>query len=70
MSSNDAADRLDLDRDLPTTERDVEALRACRTLPRLDLEAYLAFLEAMGPLPQEELRKRRGPRGDQVFEVL
>jgi len=70
MSSNEGLDALDLDRDLPTTPRDVEALRACRYVPRLDFEAYLELLESMGPPPDDELRRRKGPRGEEVFEVL
>ena len=55
---------LDLERDLPTTREDVEALRRAREESgRLTPEEFEALLEAAGHAPVEELRKRRGPRG-------
>jgi len=60
---------LDLDSDLPTTKDDVEALRRLRQTPRLTFEEYLRFLAQFEQPPTEDLRKRRGPRGDRPFEL-
>lgn len=67
MSSKKTTDRqpLDLERDLPTTRRDVDALRRLAHPPVEDVLACLARL----PQPSaEELARRRGPRG-QPFEL-
>ena len=61
--SKDRADTLDLERDLPTTEMDVEALRALR--PR----ARLTDLTKIGDLvPPEWFEERVG--GRKVFGDL
>lgn len=70
MRSESAPEPLDLDRDLPTTQQDIEALRKCQHLPRLDFEEYLAFLESMPPHSYSELKARPGPRGDAMFDLL
>lgn len=62
MSSNDRSERLDLARGLPTSERDVAALRALR-YPRMPLEEYLRFLKSLGTTDPAELRKKPGPNG-------
>lgn len=55
---------LDLERDLPTTAEDIETQRRLRVEQRLSAREFKAFLEALGPRPHEELRARRGPRGE------
>ena len=62
MSSNDPTERLDLDRGLPTTERDVAALRALR-YPSLTDDDYLRFLAALEPSTYTALKAKPGPRG-------
>jgi len=69
MRSNRAGKRLDLQRDLRTTEADVAAQRRFRTGPLLGLEAYLRFLAAFESPSHEALRAKRGPRGDSPFEL-
>lgn len=69
MSSSDRSDDpfaadLDLERDLPTTPEDVAIQRRLRRRQRLSPEEFAAFLESLGPRPYEELRARRGPRGE------
>jgi hypothetical protein len=63
VTSNDRSERLDLDRGLPTDERDVRALRALR-YPRMDDVAYVRFLAALEPSDPAVLARKRGPRGD------
>lgn len=59
-------DGLPLERDLPTTSADLEALR--RLPPtRMTGDEYLAFLASFGDAPFEELRRRPGPQGDEPF---
>ncbi len=59
---DDDADRLDLDRDLPTRPMDVEALR--RNQPGgMTFEQYLRFLKRLGHPTWQSLRDRPGPRG-------
>lgn len=69
MISSDSADRLDLDRDLPTTPMDVAVLRRLRYGPKLGLDAYVRALAALVPPSTEELRARRGPGGP-TFDLL
>ena len=72
MSSHESDDRdardrdpLDLERDLPTSREDVEALRRHAHPPVKDLLIWLARL----PRPSaEDLAKRKGPRGE-PFEL-
>jgi hypothetical protein len=54
----------DLERDLPTTPEDVAIQRRLRRRQRLSPEEFAAFLETLGSRPYEELRSRRGPRGE------
>lgn len=58
---------LDLDRDLPTTPEDIAALRRLKSIPALDFDQYLLFLSSLLAPSNEELRARRGPRGDEPF---
>lgn len=69
MSSSKPSEILDLARDLPTTAADVAALRqARRRSMRLSPAEYLSFLESLPSPTPEELRARRGPRGE-PFEL-
>jgi hypothetical protein len=63
MNSNDRSELLELDRGLPTTARDVEALRALR-YPRLTDEQYVRFLAALATPDRALLAGKRGPRGE------
>jgi hypothetical protein len=63
MSSNDPSEPLDLDRGLPTTERDVEALRALRSSRMTDAQ-YVRFLATLTPPDRASLAAKRGPRGE------
>ena len=63
MSSNDRSEPLDLERGLPTTERDVEALRGLR-YPRMTDAQYLRFLASLTPPDRATLAAKRGPHGE------
>jgi hypothetical protein len=63
VRSSDSADRLALDRDLPTTAADVLALRQARRTAPIGLDAYLRFLGQLAPPAPGVLRARRGPTG-------
>jgi len=63
LRSSDSADRLALNRGLPTTAADVAALRRLGAPRPIDLEAYLRFLQALGAAPANRLRARHGPKG-------
>lgn len=63
MSSSDRSDRLDLERGLPTSPRDVAALRALR-YPQMTWEEYVRFLQSLEPPDHETLRNKPGPRGE------
>jgi len=69
MRSSAPFDRLDLERDLPTTADDTEALRRATRVRPLDLEDYLRFLAALPAPTHEELRARRGPRSGKPFVI-
>ena len=69
MSSSGRSEPLDLERDLPTTEEDVEALRRARKRPPADTAAYLRFLASLPAPAAEALRSRRGPGGER-FDLL
>jgi hypothetical protein len=56
--SSKGSDLLDLERGLPTTPEDVEALRRVRRARRLATEAYLRALARLSP-PPDELRRKR-----------
>ena len=66
-SKNRRETRIDLERDLPTTREDVEALRRVRRI-EMTAEEYLASLRQFPPPSYEELRDRRGPAGE-PFEL-
>ncbi len=58
-----AGAHLDLERDLPTTDADVVALRRLR-YPKLSAAEYLRFLRSLPPPNPQTLRDRPGPRGE------
>ncbi|MEW6488988.1 MAG: hypothetical protein AB1578_13870 [Thermodesulfobacteriota bacterium] len=60
---------MDLERDLPTTPEDVDALRRASTAAARQEVDYLAFLSTFGETSPERLRARRGPRGNEPFEL-
>ncbi len=62
MSSNDHSEPLDLERGLPTNERDVEALRALR-YPRMTDAQYVRFLATLTAPDRATLAAKRGPHG-------
>lgn len=63
MNSNDRSEPLDLQQGLPTTERDVEALRALR-YPKMTDAQYLLFLTSLGAPDRASLAGKRGPQGE------
>jgi len=63
MNSNDRSEPLDLDRGLPTTERDVDALRALR-YPKMSDAQYVRFLAVLRAPDRASLAAKRGPRGE------
>jgi hypothetical protein len=48
----------------PTEDADRAALRRAREASSLSPRGYLAFLRALAPLEQDELRRRRPLRGE------
>jgi hypothetical protein len=68
MKSSNRSEPLDLDRDLPTTQADVLALRRAKALtPPLDLDDYLRFLAQLPP--PAVVRARPAPRAFPIFEL-
>ena len=67
MKSAERPDRLDLERDLPTTAQDVAALRRLARHAPMDLDSYFRFLAGFPAPTTEELAARKGPRGDDPF---
>ena len=67
MNSNDPSELLDLERGLPTTGRDVAALRALR-YPKMSDAQYVRFLASLPPPDRALLVAKRGPQGD-VFSL-
>jgi hypothetical protein len=63
MNSNDRSEPLDLERGLPTSERDVEALRALR-FPRMTDAQYVRFLATLTAPDRASLAAKRGPHGE------
>jgi hypothetical protein len=62
MSSSDSFE-LDLERGLPTTAADVEALRRLSQSQSVSTEQYLRFLACLTPATPAALRGRPGPQG-------
>ena len=70
MRSPKGLELTELERDLPTTAEDVAALRRARAQAQvMDLDAYLAFLEALGHAPVEALRARGTHEGAEPFTL-
>jgi hypothetical protein len=69
MRSGERAERLDLERDLPTTAEDVAALRRLHRQPAMDLDSYFRFLANFPAATLEELAARKGPRGPEHFTL-
>lgn len=69
MKSNDLSDRLNLDRDLPTTPDDVAALRRARISQSMTLAEYFRFLAGIRDVSRGEAPARRRPRGGVPFEL-
>jgi len=67
MNSNDPSELLNLERGLPTTGRDVDALRALR-YPKMSDAQYVRFLASLPPPDRALLASRRGPQGE-VFSL-
>lgn len=67
MNSNDRSESLDLERGLPTTERDVAALQALR-YPRMTDTQYVRFLATLTVPDRASLAAKRGPHGE-VFSL-
>ena len=67
MNSNDPSELLDLERGLPTTGRDVDALRALR-YPKMTDAQYVRFLAALAVPDRALLAAKRGPQGE-VFSL-
>jgi len=70
MRFAEPSERLDLQRDLPTTSEDVAALRRVKNLPALDLEGYLRFLASLPPVVAANLAARRPPGDLPPFDLL
>lgn len=69
MKSNGFSDRLDLDRDLPTTSDDVAALRRARVAPPMTLAEYFRFLRSFRGAAREKHCARCGPGDPVPFEL-
>jgi hypothetical protein len=68
MKSNEECPPLDLDRAFPTSPEDCAALRRRPLAGPTSFEDYLRFL-ANFQVPQDVLRARRGPRGEERFTL-
>jgi hypothetical protein len=66
--SSKQAEPLDLDKDLPTTPEDVEALKRIRESRRLPFQEYLEWLSRL-ELPAEAAGRRRTHSGCAPFEL-
>lgn len=69
MKYGESLKLLDLDRDLPTGETDIQVLRKLRRAPLPDLRAYLEFLARFPAASASALRSRKGPAGPEPFEL-
>lgn len=69
MPSDARSEPLDLERGLPTTAEDVTALKRLRSRPPITTPAFLRLLATLRPPTWQELRARRGPRGQELFRL-
>ena len=69
MTESSPPSELDLERGVPTTPADVEALQRVRLSRRLSTEDYLRALARLPPLSPEALRERRRARGEERFQL-
>jgi hypothetical protein len=65
-STPQVADDFDLERDLPLTAADIEALERARAIPPLEFEKYLRWLTEITAHPSE---RRRMTSPDSPFEL-
>ena len=63
MNSGSSRERLDLERDLPTSPGDSSAQRRLQARAEVSLAAYLEFLAQFPAPSREQLRAKKGPRG-------
>lgn len=68
MRSRKEVDLPNLETDIPTTEEDTRALHRSR-FPELNFEAYLEFLMSFDDEDPSTLIRRRGPGGNEKFEL-
>ncbi len=68
MPSENTATLTTLDKDLPTTRHDTEALRRLRS-ESMTIDQYLEFLACLPSLPTTALRTRKAPRGEEEFRL-
>jgi hypothetical protein len=69
MSGSSRPCDLDLERGVPTTPADVEALRRVRLSRRLTTEQYLRALGSLEAPSPEVLEARRRARGTEPFRL-
>jgi hypothetical protein len=68
MTSSDHSDELDLGRDLPTTDADIEALRRFRADQEISFAEALTLLSNFNPFPVEH-SDRPLPTGWEPFSL-
>ena len=69
MSGSSRRSELDLERGVPTTPDDVEALRRVAERRRLATEDYLRALALLPPLSPEAVKRRRRAGGAEPFRL-
>jgi hypothetical protein len=67
MTSRKSSRLLDLERDLPTDNAAVSALRKAKVAGGMDLEVYLEFLASLDAAPRPAVRRKKGFAGAQPF---
>jgi hypothetical protein len=67
--SRKSSGMLDLERDLPTGEPDLKALKRSPALTEMDFAHYLEFLRRFGPADRAALRHKKGPCGSEPFDL-
>jgi hypothetical protein len=69
MKSEKSLRFLDLDRDLPTSAKDIHALRRARKDKFIDLQSYLDFLSRFSESSLTDLSEKKGPAGSKPFKL-